>query len=170
MHRRPLQPASSCGRGTALIARALAALALAFVAVASTAHQLPVHQMVNAMAQVEGRQADLVARIPMDLLRGAGLPTTDGHYDIAKAGPSLELALALLADSFVLAEDGVRLVTVASDARLVADDVLDLDAGHHRLRSVGVDDLDERATPLLRLEMLPQYGADLGEATRPCAR
>ena len=89
--------------------------------------------MVNAMARVEGRQADLVARIPMDLLRGAGLPSSDGHYDVAKAGPSLELALALLADSFVLTEDGVRLVPVASDARLVAEDDRSFDRLDHAL-------------------------------------
>jgi hypothetical protein len=133
MRKRPLQPASSCGRCAALVARLLGALALTLFAVGSRAHELPVRQMVNAMARVEGRQADLVARIPMDLLRGAGLPAAGGHYDIAKAGPSIELALALLADSFVLAEDGVRLVPVASDARLVAEDDKSFDRLDHAL-------------------------------------
>jgi len=132
MGKRRLQPGSWRSRA-AFFAHAAWALALAFATIGARAHELPVHQMVNAMARAEGREVDLVARIPMDLLRGAGLPTTSGRYDVAKAGPSVELALALLADSFVLTEEGVKLVPSAASARLVAEGDRSFDQLDHAL-------------------------------------
>ena len=113
----------------------LLALLLAGLGVAR-AHELPVNRMVNAFVRVQEHQADLIARVPMDLLRGVPFPLANGHYDLAKAGPTVELAALLLADSFVLAENGASLTSVHSEARLVAAADRSFDQFDHALESV----------------------------------
>jgi len=92
--------------------------------------------MVNAFVRVQGHQADLIARLPTDLLRGVPFPTADGRYDLAQAGPSIELAGMLLADSFVLMENGARLTPVRSEGRLVAASDRSFDRFDHVLESM----------------------------------
>jgi hypothetical protein len=91
--------------------------------------------MINAFVRVQGHQADLIARVPMDLLRGVPFPTANGFYDPAQAGPSAELATLLLADSFVLAENDARLTRARSEGRLVAVSDRSFDQFDHALES-----------------------------------
>ena len=99
------------------------------------AHDLPVNRMLNAFVHVQGKQADLIARVPTDLLRGIPFPTRNGAYDLAQAAPTVELASALLADSFVLFEDGARLTAVKSEGRLVPASDRTFDQFDHALES-----------------------------------
>jgi hypothetical protein len=113
----------------------LLALLLA-CAPAARAHDLPVNTMVNAFVRVHGGEADLVARVPMDLLRGIPFPTVDGRYDLARSGPFEELARTLLADAFVLAENDARLLPVRSEGRIAAASDRSFDRFDHALAAV----------------------------------
>lgn len=129
----------------AVRAAALLALLLVFLGLAR-AHALPVNRMVNAFVHVHGHQADLIARVPTDLLRGVPFPTAKGRYDLEQSAPMVELAGALLADSFVLAENNARLVPVASEGHLVSDFDRSFDRIDHALDSIHAP-LDAR-TPI----------------------
>jgi hypothetical protein len=100
------------------------------------AHDLPVKTMINAFVRVHDGEADLVARVPMDLLRGVPFPTVNGHYDLAQSGPFEELARTLLADAFLLAEDDARLVPLRSEGRIVPASDRSFDRFEHALAAV----------------------------------
>ena len=93
-------------------------LALTLACALAAAHDLPMNSIMNAFVKIEPNQADLVVRVPLDLLRGVPFPLKGSHYDLTAAGPATELALLLLADGFVIQENGVRLTPVASSGRL----------------------------------------------------
>jgi hypothetical protein len=119
--------------------RASVLVALFFACLgAAQGHALPTNQMVNAFVRVQGHQADLIARVPTDLLRGVPFPTADGHYDLKQAAASVELARILLADSFMLAENNARLSPVQSEGegRLVAVSDRSFDRFDHALDSL----------------------------------
>ena len=82
------------------------------------AHDLPINSIMNAFLKIEGGRADLVVRVPLDLLRGVPFPVKDAHYDVAASQPASELAVLLLEDGFVLFENGVRLAPSSSRGRL----------------------------------------------------
>ncbi|MBV8361265.1 MAG: HupE/UreJ family protein [Deltaproteobacteria bacterium] len=54
----------------------------------------------------------------MDLLRGLPFPQHGSEYDLSASEPATELALQVLADGFVLLENGVRLTPVKASGRL----------------------------------------------------
>ena len=94
------------------------ALALTFAPSLLVAHDLPINTIMNAFVKIEPKQAHLVVRIPLDLLRGVPLPRKDDQYDVAASGPAIRLGLRLLSEGFVLLEDGVQLVPSESSGRL----------------------------------------------------
>jgi hypothetical protein len=84
----------------------------------ATAHDLPVNRMMNAFVKIEPTRAQLVVRVPLDLMRGIPFPLKGADYDLAAAAPATELALIFLADGFVILENGVRLAPSSSAGRL----------------------------------------------------
>ena len=44
------------------------------------AHDLPLDRIMNGFVKIEPRQADLVVRMPLDLLRGVPFPLAGDHY------------------------------------------------------------------------------------------
>ncbi|MFZ3211440.1 MAG: HupE/UreJ family protein [Terriglobales bacterium] len=82
------------------------------------AHDLPTNTIMNSFVKIEPKQAHLVVRIPLDLLRGVPFPRKDDQYDVAAAGPAIHLGLRLLGEGFVLLENGVQLVPSESSGRL----------------------------------------------------
>ena len=46
-------------------------------------HDLPLDRTMNALIRFEAHQADLVIRIPLDLLHEVSFPTVGDHYDTA---------------------------------------------------------------------------------------
>ena len=46
-------------------------------------HDLPLDRTMNALIKFEAHQADLVIRIPLDLLHEVSFPLVGDHYDIA---------------------------------------------------------------------------------------
>ena len=93
-------------------------LALELASSVAAAHDLPVNRMMNAFVKIEPTQAQLVVRVPLDLMRGIPFPLKDSEYDLPAAEPATELALVFLADGFVMLENGVRLAPSNSAGRL----------------------------------------------------
>ena len=89
-----------------------------FACLPASAHAISTNAIMNAFVRIEQKQADLVVRVPMDLLRGLPFPQHGAHYDIAESGPVIDLALQTLADGFVLLENGVRLTPITASGRL----------------------------------------------------
>jgi HupE / UreJ protein len=95
--------------------------ATTFVALASSfvaAHDLPTNTMINAFVKIEPKQAHLVVRVPLDLLRGVSFPIKGPQYDLGAAGPGTQAALKALAEGLALWENGVRLLPSSSSGRL----------------------------------------------------
>jgi hypothetical protein len=108
---------SSYLRVIALIV-ALVATPCGFACLPASAHAISTNTIMNAFVRIRPRQADLVVRVPMDLLRGLPFSQHGARYDIAESGPVIDLALQTLADGFVLLENGVRLTPVTASGRL----------------------------------------------------
>ena len=90
----------------------LAAAWLLWVAlgpVSASAHDLPLDRFMNGFVRIEPRQADLVMRIPLDLLRAVSFPIVGGHYDLTASQTAIKAALDALSDDLGLWEDGRRL-------------------------------------------------------------
>lgn len=79
---------------------------------------MPANTIMNAFVKIEPHQAHLVARIPVDLLRGFSFPLKGDQYDLAAAGPETKRALAVLGEGFILLENGVRLAPAESSGHL----------------------------------------------------
>jgi len=92
------------------ICRVAAALwGMAAFAVAADAHDLPLDRVMNGFVKIGQHEADVVVRVPLDLLVGVPFPVTVDHYDIAAAGPATAGALDFLAKNLVLWEGNNRL-------------------------------------------------------------
>jgi hypothetical protein len=100
------------------IAKLFLALSFIMLVPVAVAHTLPTNTVMNAFVKIEPTQADLVVRIPMDLLRGLPFARKGADYDLAGSQPVIDLALLTLADGLVLDEDGTRLSPTKADARL----------------------------------------------------
>jgi hypothetical protein len=90
------------------------ALAPSFV----VAHDLPANTMMNAFVKIEPKQAHLLVRVPLDLLRGASFPMKGPQYDLSAAGPATPAALRALADGLPFWESGHRLMPSSSSGHL----------------------------------------------------
>jgi hypothetical protein len=86
--------------------------------VSANAHDLPVDRIMNGFVKIEPRQADLVIRVPLDLLLGVPFPLAGDHYNIAASGPAVETALTALANAFELWEGNDRLVPSSAAGQL----------------------------------------------------
>jgi hypothetical protein len=94
------------------------AFAVALGSLSATAHDLPTNTMTNAFVKVEPKQAHLVVRIPLDLLRSGPFPMRGDQYDLAASEPAIRLALSALAEGLPIWENGIRLVPSTSTGRL----------------------------------------------------
>jgi len=82
------------------------------------AHDLPLQTIVNAYVKIDQKQAHLVVRVPLDLLRTIQFPSNGGIYDVPKSGPALQEALAQVARSIPLWENNERLRPEGATGRL----------------------------------------------------
>jgi len=75
--------------------------------------------MMNAFVKIGPHQADLVTRVPLDLLRAIPFPLEQaGRYNIGASGPAVDMALAALASDLSVWENGVRLAPSSRMGRL----------------------------------------------------
>jgi HupE/UreJ protein len=84
----------------------------------ANAHDLPLDRMMNAFVKIEPRQADLVIRVPPDLLRGVPFPLAGDHYKVEASRAAVETALKALPSALQLWEDNVRLVPSRATGQL----------------------------------------------------
>ena len=85
----------------------------------ASAHDLPLDRMMNAFVKIEPRQADLLIRVPLDLLRTVPFSLEQGsRYNLAASGPAVETALKALASDLAIWENGVRLAPSSTIGRL----------------------------------------------------
>ena len=91
----------------------LAAAGLLWTALGSvpaSAHDLPLDRFMNGFVKIEPHQADLVIRVPLDLLRAVPFPMRGGHYDLAASAPSIRAVLDALSSDISLWEGKKRLL------------------------------------------------------------
>lgn len=104
------------------LARACARLAaitvLALAPCPAAGHDVPRRNVVNAFLKLDGGQAHLVVRVPLELVAAARFPARGRELDLAAAGPALDRALAGLGHHLSIWENGARLAPVAATARL----------------------------------------------------
>jgi hypothetical protein len=84
----------------------------------ANAHDLPLDRIMNAFVKIETRQADLVVRVPLDLLRGVPFPLAGDHYKVEASKPAVETALKALAATLELWEDNARLAPSSATGQL----------------------------------------------------
>jgi HupE / UreJ protein len=93
-------------------------LALFLGCALAAADDLPANTVIQSFVKIEPHEAHLVVRIPIDLLGSFSFPMKGDLYDVAAAGPQTRQALGVLAEGFVLRENGVRLVPSESSGHL----------------------------------------------------
>ena len=86
--------------------------------VSATAHDLPLDRFMNGFVRIEPHQADLVIRVPLDLLRAVPFSMARGNYDLSAAAPSVKAAVDALASDLSLWEGSVRLLPSSAAGQL----------------------------------------------------
>ena len=84
----------------------------------ASAHDLPLDRFMNGFVRIEPHQADLVIRVPLDLLRAVSFAVVGGHYDLAASQPAIKTALDALSSDLSLSENGRRLAPVRAAGTL----------------------------------------------------
>ncbi|MGC2524836.1 MAG: HupE/UreJ family protein, partial [Stellaceae bacterium] len=84
----------------------------------ASAHDLPLDRFMNGFVRIEPHQADLVIRVPLDLLRAVSFSFVRGHYDLAASQPAIKTALDALSSDLLLSENGRRLAPVRAAGTL----------------------------------------------------
>jgi hypothetical protein len=80
---------------------ALCLLCTSLGLIPARAHDLPLDRMMNAFVKIGPGQADLVIRVPLDLLRAVPFPLEQGgRYNLTASGPAVETSLRALASDF----------------------------------------------------------------------
>ncbi len=82
------------------------------------AHDIPAKLEMNAFVKVDRNQAQLVIRMPLYVLGTAQFPALGRELDLAGSGPATQRALAGIAASIAIWENGTRLVPSSSVGRL----------------------------------------------------
>lgn len=86
----------------------------------ASAHDLPLDRFMNGFVRIEPHQADLVIRVPLDLLRAVSFAIVRGHYDLAGSQPAIKTALDGLSSDLSLYENGKRLAPIRAAGTLAA--------------------------------------------------
>ena len=94
-------------------------LASAFLGAApARSHEFALESVMNAFLTIEPREAHLVIRLPLHLLKTVNLPLTGPELDLANAEPATQRALAALGRDITVSEDGRPLVPSSAIGRL----------------------------------------------------
>src|SRR6266496_2567138 len=81
-------------------------------------HEFALESVMNAFLTIEPREAHLVIRLPLHLLKTVNLPLTGRELDLANAEPAIQRALGALGRDITVSEDGRPLVPSSAIARL----------------------------------------------------
>jgi hypothetical protein len=84
------------------------------------AHDFPLDRVMNAFIKIDAHQADLVIRIPLDLLNGVPFPVSgNNYYNVAASSLAAKTALDQLAIAIELWEGNTQLHPSKSTGKLV---------------------------------------------------
>jgi hypothetical protein len=89
-------------------------------AAAPLMHDLPQDTVMHAFLRVQGSEAHLLVRVPLDLLRGISWPTNHGAYAIGDSQAAIHQALDALGHTILVWQDGERLTPRMSSGQLAA--------------------------------------------------
>src|SRR5260370_28110270 len=81
-------------------------------------HEFTVDSTMTAVVKIEDREAHLVVRVPLHLLRSARFPLKGLEIDLPSAGPAVQRAVTDLTQRITLSEDSRALVPSSSIGRL----------------------------------------------------
>ena len=81
-------------------------------------HEFALDSTMTAFVKIDDRQADLVIRVPLHLVRPAKFPLKDREIDLANAGPAVQRAMAEISRRITLRDGNRALVPSASMGRL----------------------------------------------------
>ncbi len=81
-------------------------------------HEFALESVMNAFVKIEPREAHVVIRLPLHLLKTVNLPLTGRELDLANAEPAIQRALEALGRDITLSEDGRRLAPSSAIGRL----------------------------------------------------
>lgn len=84
----------------------------------ASAHEFSLESVMTAFIKIEPREAHLVIRLPLHLLKPVKLPLNRREIDLANAQPALDRALAALGRQIVVAENGRPLSVSSAVGRL----------------------------------------------------
>ncbi len=100
------------------ILAAVFALCFVFASPMALAHDFPLHTVMNSFVKIGPNQADLVIRIPLDMLRSVPFQMNGRRYNLAASDPAIQIALKGVANDIGIWENGTRLVATHSAGRL----------------------------------------------------
>jgi HupE / UreJ protein len=107
------------GRSSGAIAAILMCVVLS-AAAEPLMHDLPQDTVMHAFFQVQGNEAHLLVRVPLDLLHGISWPTIHGEYAIDDSRAAVNQALDALGHAILIWQDGERLMPTLSSGQLAA--------------------------------------------------
>jgi hypothetical protein len=107
------------GHSSGAIAAMLMCVALS-AAAQPLMHDLPQDTVMRAFFQVQGGEAHLLVRVPLDLLHGISWPTNHGEYTIDGSRAAVNQALDALGHAILIWQDGERLTPTISSGQLAA--------------------------------------------------
>jgi len=102
---------------------AIAAVFLCLILSASAQplmHDLPQDTVMHAFFRVQGSEAHLLVRVPLDLLHGISWPTNHGEYAIGDSQSAVNQAVDALGHAILIWQDGQRLTPASSSGQLTA--------------------------------------------------
>ncbi len=94
-----------------------ASFALVLCAPIVFAHDMPLQTVVNSFVKIDQNQADLVVRVPLDLLRSIRFPMNGNVYDISNSDVALQQAMVQIVRGVIIWEHGVPLRPNSATAR-----------------------------------------------------
>jgi hypothetical protein len=106
--------------------RSSGAIAVVFLCVMLSAaaqplmHDLPQDTVMHAFFRVQGSEAHLLIRVPLDLLHGISWPTNHGEYAIGDSQAAVNQAVDALGHAILIWQDGERLAPKISSGQLAA--------------------------------------------------
>jgi len=100
------------------ISAAVFALCFVFASPMALAHDFPLHTVMNSFVKIGPNQADLVIRIPLDMMHSVPFPMNGRRYNLAASDPAIQLALKGVANDIEIWENQTRLVPNRSAGRL----------------------------------------------------
>jgi hypothetical protein len=100
------------------ILAAVFALCFVFASPMALAHDFPLHTVMNSFVKIGPNQADLVIRIPLDMMHSVPFPMNGRRYNLAASDPAVQLALKGVANDIEIWENGTRLVSSSATGRL----------------------------------------------------